>query len=848
MFNFTKETYNWRSVTLLIGSILAVLIGSWHPSWLSLPLSIGVLGLGIAALFSPTLRQLLPSFAWTDGAVLLLLLSTALNYWYSIYSPNSFVFLQKIHFFTLLYLLLRVNFTLITSRNILFIGLGGYGFLLAVGAFFSFLFLQTQLHFEGWADASQFKRLYSPFGLLNNEWATISLSLLAFPLLAAALLRSSKIAWVVCAVAFALVNASALVSFSRGAYLTLGLFWVVAIGGVALSKALPFKALALSVLVVGILTTLLMLPIRTPFLTTLAMNKTVTQQRSTQGRMDILRSGWCVAKAHLWTGVGGNNYPIVNEQCQTPREDQGYSGFTNNTYLQILIEQGVLGLATYALLFLTMILGFGKAMIQKLTSEERLLKTLLLAGLLTLGFRELFFSALFYSPFVLVLLAVFAAAAAGGTIPKRWQLLAWSKFGIILLLLTTWIFYQNGLQNKAATWAAKAVTAWHQDDQPKALNAIHQALALAPEVAPYHELAGLIEGQSDIPLSDFTKNNLQIDPVATQKAILHFTEASQINPLDAGFLFNLGWLYFLQKDAALAQVYLTRALALEPNNSEFWIGKGVFLEASRDTTKAFEAYAKAVRLDPEIIDSRFFKDLRQRYSASLDHKVESILDEAIDKLESEVNNFKGNPILAARLGKIYLEKDQVFDAKTQSWQRSFITANARSGGIRMAKEYLSPLPSILPDLNRPYYNLAVIALIEKDTTAAMDLLQKAYFLNRNDYLPALALGDIYYQRGGKEKSTAFTVIRYYQEALRNWLSGSTIHRVRADIKYQNSIAITNDLIPKDLLQSIKTQLDFPQIAGRIAEMYTKVGNKNGAQYYQSLSQQPLQKIDAVAIR
>jgi len=805
------ENYNWHYFFLLIITTLAVFISFWNINVIFPALA---LTLGLVSTAMPAFRQQLPSFSFVDAILAVLLVSEVLNYNYSIYAPNSFVFLQKIIFFTLLYSLLRLTFATNTAKNSILVALSGYGFLLAMGAFLTFILLQTQLQLEGWQDASQFKRLYSPFGLLNNEWATIALCLLPFPLIVAAFFSRFKIALLVCALAFAMVNASALVSFSRGAYLSLGLFWLIAIVSIFYFKLVNYKKLLKIISVFILLIILFIIPIRIPFFTTLAMNKTVTQQRSTQGRFDILESGLCLAKNNWWLGVGGNNYPIVNDQCTTPREDQGYSGFTNNTYLQLLIEKGILGLAAYGLFFLAIIINFIRNIIRETDQTMRLVNSLLLAGFLTFCFRELFFSSFLYSNGVLTLVSVFAAAsAAGNGLKFSKNNTFWVLFGVILVLGISWILYQESYYKKAEQLVQQAIIQWNKGDKVAALINVEKAIQHAPNVAPYHALAGLIEGQTDAPLSDFLKDSVQTDKISITNSITHFKKALQLNPLDAGYHFNLGWLHFLQnRDSKTGLEYLNRALALEPNNSEFLIGKGIVLEYAKDTTAAFEAYKKAVRLDPEILDSKYYNDIMNRNS----YNYKEIIEKTVD-------NFEENPstIIAARLGKLLINTENIQEAKRILQ--------------RVAKE--------LPDLNRPYYHLAIIAEREGDTTQAMSLLRQAMYLDGMDYLPVLELGHIYYNRKSEQKNAAFTVIRYYQDALRNWWSSSSSnHNGRANIKYKINTAVNNDLIPKDLLLGIKTQLDFQVITIRIAEMYVKLDNKKEAAYYKMLSQKALSEI------
>lgn len=814
MINFSKADYNRQDFLFAIGIILAVLIGFWNFRLILPIFSVGLFGYII---FSLVRRLPFPSFAWTDLCLLSIVAIELVTYQFSIYKPNSLFSLEKSLFFVLFYCALRLVLAKQTSKQLLFVSIGGYALILSFSAFLSLILLQNKLTLEGWPDASQLKRLFSPFQLLNNEWATMALCLLPFPLITAVIFRASKITLAISLVAFAMVNVSALVSFSRGAYLSLGVFWGVAIVLFFSFKLLKIKPLTSVILSAGLLTILLIIPISTPFFTTLSMNKTITQQRSTQGRLDILESGLCQAKDHQWMGVGGDNYPLINHLCQTPSEDTGYSGFTNNTYLQILIEKGTLGVIAYGLFFLMIIVNFFRGISQQTHEQERLINALLLTGLITFGFRELFFSTLFYSNSVLVLAGIFAAMAHSSAkgFAIRANVLLWVICGIGLLMGTGYIYYEKYRIQQAESFVNQAITQWNKGEKLTALSNAKQAIALIPEVAPYQELAGLIAGQTDLPIHKILTDSVPNDSAAHAKAVSYFESALQLNPFDAGYHFNLGCLYFLQNHRKLGALnHVNLSLQLEPNNAEFLLGRGILLESLGDTMAAFAQYEKVIRIDPEVLDSEFFADLRKRHPSTamqLLTKVTTTLQKSLATTD--------NTIFTARLGRLLIEKNE----------------------FAAAKKNLAQAIEALPDLSRPYYYLALIAQQEGDTTQSLKLLRKSAFLDANDYLAPLALGNLYYGRQA-EKSNAFAAIRYFQDALRNWLSHPTLHRPRAVIKYKTGITINNDLIIKSLLTTSYTQIDFNQIANRMVELHKKLKKDELAKHYQLLSTKAISDI------
>ncbi|MFN7116641.1 MAG: O-antigen ligase family protein [Saprospiraceae bacterium] len=811
MIKLGEFEYNWQDFLRLSGLFLLTLIGFWNISLLLLPLLIIAVVFIIILMIYPALRHhWLPGFSWIDLGITMILFLEVIDYQLSIYPPNGLPRLEKITAFVLYYYTLRILLQKVNYREIFFTGMGAYAFLLSLGAFFLCLILQTSTRIEGWNDVSQFKRLYSLYGLLNNEWATIALCLLPFPLLAAVYWQKLKIGLIISALAFAVVNVGVLVSFSRGAYLSLGLFWLITISGILYFKLLSIQSLVKTIIILAGLFILFIIPIKTPVFTTLAMNKTVSQQRSAQGRMDIIKNSLCQAEGHLIFGVGSNNYPIINSLCKTPREDQGYSGFTNNTYLQILLEKGLVGLISYAFLF-SMIIIFGISMLfRNHNPAERLFLLCLLSGLMTLAFRELFFSTLFYSSGVLLLTAIIMGGILSFQPAKPGNYRGWMLFGAGLIIITCLILYQKNQTRHVTNMVAKSLKFWQLQQKDNAKQELQQVLELAPDVAPYHALQGLLYGQRKENIKDVISGKWA-DQKAVGQAIKYYQNALSIDPYDAGYHFNLSWLYYWKAESDSTQIFrhLDRVLELEPNAIEYRIGAGLLQEIGfQDTSAAFLHYERALRISPELLDAPFFADLQQRQP----ERAALLIKTVIQQLKEAVNN-NYNTIFAARLSKLLLT----------------------NGDTLAAQEMLERVVQELPDLNRPYYYLANITLQSRDTALAISLLNKSILLERTDYLPFLALGELHFARRFAQKAAPRSAIQYYKQAVKNWLNEKTLHSERTAIRYLQAPKVNNDLVINKLMHYCKSKFDINEILTRIAILYQELGQAEQAQYYRSLA-------------
>jgi len=217
---FREGEHSRRNLIIAVLIALLTYIGFWNSGIVLPVLIIGVAGLSWIY-FKKGGENI--RVDWTDSLMISLLVIEWISYAFSAYRPNSFLSLEKMFFWVLFYYILRYGLTKEFTKDILCSSLGAYALLLSCGALVTFFLLKANLQAEGWQDASQFKALFSPFEFRNNDWATIALSFLPFPLITAVLFRSTKYIIWAGLFGFSLVVYSVLISFSRGAYLSLGL-------------------------------------------------------------------------------------------------------------------------------------------------------------------------------------------------------------------------------------------------------------------------------------------------------------------------------------------------------------------------------------------------------------------------------------------------------------------------------------------------------------------------------------------------------------------------------------------------------------------------------------------------
>ena len=821
---FEGGVYSRRELILVVLITLLTFVGFWNSGFILPVLIAGATGL--AWVYFKNGGKSIP-VDWIDLLIFSLLIIELISYIFSIYRPNSFISVEKIFSWTLFYYVLRYGLKTSFTKYIFCSAMGVFAILLACGALLTFFLLKANLQVEGWRDASQFKALFSPFGFRINDWATIALVLLPFPLVAAVIFRSAKFMIWAGLSGFSLIVFSVMISFSRGAYLSLGVFVLVILTGIILLRLVKTKMFVTLGLATASMIAVLTIPIYKPLTTTMAMNKTVSQQRSTKGRLETFKLAWCKVKEHWLTGTGAYNYAIAGSDCRNTNEDSGDSIFTNNLYLQIFIEKGVGGLIVYSLLFLGFLFRYLKNLFQQSNKEETLINLLLFAGFVAYFFRELFFSSFFESNPVMIMVGVYAAMSYGGQRAEgkgqgaegRGGLIRYSLI-LVILALGVWVYIKKGQFKKAERIMKEAASTV---DRQLAVDRMAQALSFAPDIAPYHELAGLMVGFVNLKMQQLFSDSLDVDQKKLSVAVSHFENAIRINPHDAGFHFNLACLLFLQNRSRIegSRPHFNKALETEPNNIEFMIGYGMIAEYSGDSALAHGLYEKAIRLDPELVESDFFEDLDRRNP----FLCKTLIEKAIRNLENKIDSGY-NTVFAARLGLLY-------------WTQSNYTS---------AKNLFTQAVQDLPDLYRPYYYLGRIAETERDSILAQRMYQKSLYLNNRDYLAPFAMGDYYYSRLDSINNVNYSLVRHYKNGLLNFLQFPTIHRNLARNQYKKDISVTNDLILKNLVPYTRIKIDFKTIALRLAAVYKKMGMTEMESYYMNLSSRDLTELNSTDIR
>ena len=203
-----------------------------------------------------------------------------------------------------------------------------------------------------------------------------------------------------------------LVSFSRGAYIALFVFFAMLITFFCIYKRDMLKKALAICLCVWLPTLLCMLPERKSVLITCFMNHTVSQQsvlitcnknhtvsqqRSTAARYVKWKEAINIFGLFPATGVGGGNYALASDTYRQERQGL-FTSYATNTYLQVAAEKGIVGVIVYGALVLSLIyIGIHQM------KKGELRSIVFFSILLALGVREVTFSSFFQKENMMIL-------------------------------------------------------------------------------------------------------------------------------------------------------------------------------------------------------------------------------------------------------------------------------------------------------------------------------------------------------------------------------------------------------------------------------------------------------------
>lgn len=564
-----------------------------------------------------------------------------------------------------------------------------------------------------------FRHLYRPFGLASNDWAGLlwlfgGIVAVAYTVFDAKQIKRWLLVLGVC-ILFLIV-----VSFSRGMYISLGIFFVVAAAYFNWYPTVRYFR------IFGLLVAFLILTIvlfRVPVCSTLQMGKTVSQQRSTSGRVEMIENACAVVKEYPVAGVGRGNFTLALNPTCFEDDRTGFTSYAPNLVVQIAVEKGIAGL----LLYLCWALGILFYCIR----NSKITSWVALCFLLLYAVREQTFPIFFESDsaqcLVFVLLAVLQSQET-----RQSGIMSSDKgytFIFPVLLLVTCVgvscFVRKTVRNNRHFRACETALVdrnW--------------------EVAQY-ELAACSRStpaiiNSALAYAEIYKYTQRDELLRRSDSLLRVVIAR--NPKDNYPLYFRAMCPMLSADYLESERRLCELATGYPDNAIYRFGFFKCLYQQNKTDEAAEQLSRCIVLSPRIMDTEFWRTLAQQDSI--------LFEKTRGQLQAILQQTTSEPLLSAHLGKIAFEL----------------------GDHLLAEKYLSESLRQLPNLSGAWYNMGQVYRKTGNDRQATACFKRAYRLEQGVFAPLDRLDDYLRTRNVLRLTPEILLGTHYAVKFQSWYS------------------------------------------------------------------------------
>ena len=285
---------------------------------------------------------------------------------------------------------------------------------------------------------------------------------------------------------------------------------------------------------------------------------------------------------------------------------------------------------------------------------------------------------------------------------------------------------------------------------------------------------------------------LAAEPVLTaieqqqlREAVECYERVLQFNPDDDFAYHNLAWLHFLLKEDDQAIACLRKAISLDSAVPLYHVSLGLQRERRGDRETAAAEFKTALRLSPGLLDSLFFHDLQLR----ADDMVHQIISDLIREFERQLER-SFDPVVAGKLAKLYLDRSP-----------------------ELALPLLKRATETLPNLARPWANLALYFERNGDEELARSCYEKALFIDGSDAVSWYRLA-LYFDRRNQTAAAA----NCYERAVKFFSDAGSTHSTRVRRIYLSYFTLFDDVIPNGLSSYLMAGFDLRQACRRLSQI------------------------------
>lgn len=571
--------------------------------------------------------------------------------------------------------------------------------------------------------------------------------------------------------------------FSRAVYYALA--FLIAAFIVLILRAETASFLRLGIVLASITvfagTTVVYLGAERPVFDTLVGSRTVSQQMSTRGRVEIWRESASYIAGHPILGNGGGVDGVL------ALSKLGHSGlpFTARIYdapLDILTSSGLIGLALYGLflfypLWIAVRLCVHSPSIHPLSPIPFILAT----GILALILRDITYSSLVSHGTTIVILWATVAIVQNANLralTRRNVSRAWNSLDILIYValgISCLSLVLSVRLGRAETHYSKGCIELMAGNYTQAHTEFTKAIQIEPKQPMFYAADALAATQDALGTSTTADLWHSLPAVTREQDILLATAESDykkslaLTEDDATFWSNLAWIEAFRGETDSAADSFERAIQADPNDFATRIGAGLFYERGALEAKAIEEYAHAVAVSPRIVDSKFFEDLHVRRPDA----ARAIVVRACDLL----NTLPASPIRLASLAKLH----------------AFV------GEVTLSHDEYVEVLTLLPNLSYAWANLGTLEFDRGNLARARTEFERARFIDGSNRLAANMLASIDFRDGNMDSAEDS-----YARAL--LLPEISVHAVRALRIYHVPAPVSDDLVPPRLLSYVSPEI------------------------------------------
>ncbi|MDR0507250.1 MAG: O-antigen ligase family protein, partial [Dysgonamonadaceae bacterium] len=621
-------------------------------------------------------------FTWVDKSIIVILIYQILNIFFSVEPLSGFFAIKTLVFSIIFYFLLRTGINRSPKiETFLFV----FCFLIALlccVALITFLLFRATCVYVEFTELYDFRYLYKPLGYLSNVWGTLLVGFTGIVLLALHLDNQKKTHFYFYLVLFSLLLWNIVVSFSRGVYistavlLVLYLVFLISSSISKMQKRGILIALLFPLLISGFIN-------KQDVIKTLQFNKTLSQQRSIENRVENMSFSYELLKENPLTGTGAGTYSLVINEYRYEDDNNSFTNFAPNGYTQLLIEQGVLGFIFWGLLFVIVFITIFK---KRKDSQVAIITGIIFVAVLM---REATFPVLLESGgFQLLIFTVLAISQNMLSCKETHKTSKYIRYFPVTTL---------GIAILICTYSIHCTI--DEDNNQKALYAMNTGkleeaekyISKTSERTPYLINRSLI-------CKELYKNTQ--DTSFLNKAENYLRKAALKNPYDMMINFYQAFILREKGEKKQALAILTELTQKFSNKSLYRLAVFDILYQDGEPERAIPHLAQAVELSPDLLSSSYLQDILMKDKLLSESLKNDLLHTAL--IEKTVSD----PVLLAKSAKILL---------------SF-------GFEKEAKSYLEKAIKQLPNLIYPYYYLCMIETKQHNSEQSMIYLKKFVFL------------------------------------------------------------------------------------------------------------------------